>query len=63
MEITDFDRCDSCGHRAYMVATKVINGKEMPLYFCGHHGNKHRLMLDLSGWTVTDETSKLAVKS
>lgn len=39
--LTNADRCDRCGSRAYVRA--VINNT--PLHFCRHHGNQHMLSL------------------
>lgn len=49
------DRCDKCGAEAYMIAEKGL----MNLLFCGHHGKKFSLPLELQGWTVLDFTDEI----
>ena len=61
-QITLHDRCDRCGFRAYFAATKLVNNELLTLFFCGHHGNQHRVMLDIEGWTILDDTDKLLAR-
>lgn len=49
------DRCDKCGAEAYMIAEK---GK-LTLLFCGHHGHKYELTLELRGWSILDFTDEI----
>lgn len=49
------DRCDKCGAEAYVIAEK----EQMNLLFCGHHGKKFSLALELQGWSVLDFTDEI----
>jgi hypothetical protein len=50
-----FERCDRCGHRAYVIAMK----EDSTLSFCGHHGNKNVDALANSGWDILDFTDHI----
>jgi hypothetical protein len=57
MELNALDRCDRCGAQAYVKATKG----EASLLFCAHHGHEHVPALKEKGFTIHDETKRLAV--
>lgn len=59
-ELTNKDRCDECGSRAY-VRVVLENGQD--LLWCGHHGNKYKLKLTALGATFQDETHVLTAES
>ncbi len=54
--LTQTDRCDRCGARAYVRAT-MPSGAD--LLFCGHHGNALRASLLVAGAALHDETGSL----
>lgn len=51
------DRCDRCGARAYIRARLVSGGE---LFFCAHHGRKHRAQLEAQASEIHDETGRLS---
>lgn len=54
--LTNADRCDRCGARAYVRVT--VAGS--PLHFCAHHGQEHLpALLERSDVEVLDETDQL----
>lgn len=68
------DRCDHCGHQAYVLATKTYlehHGKaestdpadleaiEQELLFCGHHHRHHESALQEQGWTIHNQTHSI----
>ena len=55
-QLTAADRCDVCGARAYMKA-ELQNGA---LYFCAHHGRKHKEALAKTATYIVDETALLS---
>ena len=50
--LTGFDRCDSCGSQAFILAD--FFGSE--LTFCGHHGRKFEAQLVAQGFSISDQT-------
>ena len=54
-DLTNSDRCDSCGAQAYVAAT--VNGSE--LLFCSHHATKYEAKLKAIATSWHDERSKL----
>lgn len=56
-ELTDADRCDRCGSRAYVRAV-FGNGH---LMFCSHHGRQYEVQLRAASILYTDETETLRV--
>lgn len=50
-ELTGADKCDSCLQPARAVV--LINADTSPLYFCGHHFRKNRLILDARGYSYS----------
>lgn len=56
--LTNSDRCDRCGARAYIRAT--VAGSH--LHFCAHHGQEHLPALrDRDDVEILDETAQLHV--
>ena len=54
---TSEDRCDACGHEAFVRFVQFPNtpdssdvGKVLEL--CGHHANLHESALFVYGWTI-----------
>ena len=54
-ELTESDRCDRCGSRAYF---QMLKG-ELEFLLCAHHGRQHEVALVLNDWTVLDSTHLL----
>ncbi|MBC9703608.1 MAG: hypothetical protein H9W81_01030 [Enterococcus sp.] len=50
-------RCDRCGAQAYFKATHKLHST--PLLFCNHHGNAHRINLELQGFFIEDQSDRL----
>lgn len=57
--MTDSDRCDRCGSRAYIQA-RFTNGT---LLFCSHHGRQYEVQLRAASVLYTDETDTLHVSA
>lgn len=56
---TATDRCDACGHEAYVRVTLNV----ATLLFCAHHYRVNEDALALGGWHLTqDERERLTVK-
>ena len=58
VELDESHRCDRCGARAYLAATK---GPQL-LLFCGHHGGVNMNGLMEKGWDIQDDRMKLYEK-
>lgn len=58
------DRCDRCGEssQAFARAVKVINGKSMELFFCGHHFAENEPSLVAQEFYIQDERHKINAK-
>ena len=54
--LTDHDRCDRCGSRAFLRATFPQGGG---LLLCAHHGRQHLPALRAGGAYITDETDQV----
>jgi len=54
--LTEADRCDRCGARAYVVAVFDAG----PLSFCAHHGRQYSGALATAAVLVYDESSLAA---
>lgn len=50
--LTDHDRCDRCGSRAYLRATFASG---IALLFCGHHGREALAQLVVLGAEIYEE--------
>lgn len=48
--ISSTDKCDACGSRAYHRVSIGLNSGSSNLFFCGHHGNKHKEALSSKGY-------------
>ncbi len=57
--LSQADRCDRCGSRAYVRAGLPTGGE---LLFCGHHANAHRPQLLVAGAVLHDETGLLTAR-
>ena len=55
--LTQADRCDRCGARAYFRVTLPGGGE---LLFCAHHGRAHEPALRAAEASIQDETQELA---
>lgn len=51
------DRCDACGptSQAFVIAGKG----DKVLFFCGHHGRKHKTALIAQGFDIADHRDKI----
>lgn len=49
------NRCDSCGHRAYLVTDLVFHDEVQTLEWCKHHFELHEKALTPIALTVWDE--------
>jgi hypothetical protein len=54
--LTQSDRCDRCGARAYFRVVLPAGGE---LMFCAHHGRAHEDALRAVEAYITDETHEL----
>lgn len=75
-ELTLADRCDRCGAQAF-VAVQVEHGEvtltdeqgtwgapagHSVLLFCGHHGNTHKVALEVQATAIVDHTHRINEK-
>ena len=59
------DRCDQCPNgcsQAFVRAVKVLNGKMLEVYLCGHHYREHEPALVASDWLIQDERHRINEK-
>lgn len=62
VELRVADRCDACSAQAFMIAHRKINGVDMELLFCGHHGREAEPALIAQGFSIQDETHRINEK-
>jgi hypothetical protein len=51
--LTAHDRCDACGHQAYVLVV-LAAAPESPLLFCNHHFARHSAELELAAIRIEE---------
>jgi hypothetical protein len=41
VELMNHERCDRCGHRAYVMTVHAVDSTYLPLSWCAHHFHAH----------------------
>jgi hypothetical protein len=58
-KLNSMNRCDGCGHRAYVVVDMMFGDELRSFELCKHHYERHELALAPNALTVWDERGSI----